>query len=115
MVILDLNDGFIPAFIQSYFIALGVLLGGALIGGIGAFLSGDAPLTYIFKFAGKLKIWALVAAIGGTFDAFNSFERGILEGQTKDIFKQSLLIISAMGGAQTGWMIIQWFTQEHVS
>ncbi|MDF0727516.1 YtrH family sporulation protein [Cytobacillus sp. S13-E01] len=112
---MDLNQGFIPAFIHSYFIALGVLLGGALIGGIGAFIAGEAPLTEIFKFAGKLKIWALVAAIGGTFDTFTSFENGIFEGQTKDIFKQLLLIISAMGGSQTGWMIILWFTQEHVS
>ncbi|MDR4341745.1 sporulation protein, partial [Bacillus thuringiensis] len=40
---------------------------------------------------------------------------GILEGNTRDIFKQLLLIISAMGGAQSGWLIISWLTQEHLS
>jgi hypothetical protein len=72
------NEAFIPAFIHSFFIALGVLL-------------------------------------GGTFDAFYSFERGIFQGETRDIVKQVLLIISAMGGAQTGWHLIIWLTQEHIS
>jgi hypothetical protein len=109
------TDTFIATFIKVYFIALGVIFGGSLIGGIGAYITGDAPLTSIFRMANKLKIWALVAAIGGTFDAFYSFERGIFEGATKDIVKQILLIISAMGGSQTGWLLISWFTQEHVS
>lgn len=97
---MDQEAGFMVNFINSYFIALGVLIGGALIGGLGAYLAGEAPLTAITKLANRLKIWALVAAIGGTFDAVYSFERGILEGNTRDIFKQLLLIISAMGGAK---------------
>ncbi|MFC0270284.1 YtrH family sporulation protein [Metabacillus herbersteinensis] len=106
------KEAFMPAFINGYFIALGVLLGGTIIGGIGAFLAGDPPLSKMYLFANRLKIWALVAAIGGTFDAFYSFERGIFEGETRDVVKQILLIISAMGGAQTGWLIISWLTQE---
>ena len=44
-----------------------------------------------------------------------NFERGIFHGKRKDIVKQVLLIISALGGAQTGALIINWFTQEHIS
>ncbi|MED5051144.1 YtrH family sporulation protein [Anoxybacillus rupiensis] len=106
---------FFPAFIQSYFIALGVLLGGAGIGGIGAFLMGQPPLTSMYRFAMDLKIWAVVAAIGGTFDTFYTVERGLFSGETRDIVKQFLLIISAIGGAQTGVTIITWLTQEHIS
>ncbi len=109
------KEAFMPAFIHSYFIALGVLIGGTLIGAIGAFLAGEPPLTKMFEFANRLKIWALVAAIGGTFDAVYSFERGIFLGETRDIVKQVLLIVSAMGGAQTGWVIVTWLTQEHLS
>jgi hypothetical protein len=105
---------FFPSFLESYFIAIGVLLGGALIGGLGAFLTGNPPLSAMLRLSNSLKIWAIVAAIGGTFDAVYSFERGLLQGETKDLFKQLLLILSAMGGAQTGATIINWLTQEQI-
>lgn len=106
--------GFIPTFIESYFIALGVLLGGSLIGGLAAFLTGQPLLTTIYRLSSLLRIWAIVAAIGGTFDTFYTFERGIFQGETKDIIKQILLIISALGGAQTGALLIKWLTQEYI-
>lgn len=107
--------GFFPSFIESYFIALGVLLGGSLIGGIASFLTGQPLLTAIYRLSSLLRIWAIVAAIGGTFDAVYSFERGLFNGETKDIVKQLLLIIAALGGAQTGAQLINWLTQEHIS
>lgn len=107
--------GFISSFIESYFIALGVLLGGALIGGIAAFLTGQPALTAIARLSSSLRIWAIVAAIGGTFDPIYQFEKGIFDGQTKDIIKQIFLILSALGGAQTGALLIEWFTQEFIS
>jgi hypothetical protein len=113
---LPMNEvGFIPSFIESYFIALGVLLGGSLIGGLAAFLTGQPLLTTVFRLSTLLRIWAIVAAIGGTFDAVYSFEKGLFHGATKDLFKQFLLILSALGGAQTGALIINWLTQEYLS
>ncbi|WP_110927208.1 YtrH family sporulation protein [Bacillus massiliglaciei] len=107
-----MNEAFVPAFINSFFISLGVLIGGSLIGGMAAFFTGQAPMTTIFRLSDSLRIWAIVAAIGGTFDMVYSFENGLFHGQTKDIVKQVLLILSALGGAQTGALIINWFTQE---
>jgi hypothetical protein len=107
--------GFFPTFIESYFIALGVILGGSLIGGIAAFLTGQPPLTAVYRLSTDLRIWAIVAAIGGTFDAVYTFERGIFNAETRDIFKQLLIILSALGGAQTGALIINWLTQEYIS
>ncbi|MEW9051728.1 MAG: YtrH family sporulation protein [Neobacillus sp.] len=107
--------GFFPTFIESYFIALGVILGGALIGGIAAFLTGQPPLTAVYRLSTDLRIWAIVAAIGGTFDAVYSFERGLFNAETRDIFKQLLIILSALGGAQTGALLINWLTQEYIS
>ncbi|MDR7077811.1 hypothetical protein J2Y03_002837 [Neobacillus niacini] len=107
--------GFFPTFIESYFIALGVILGGALIGGIAAFLTGQPPLTAVYRLSTDLRIWAIVAAIGGTFDAVYTFERGLFNAETRDIFKQLLIILSALGGAQTGTLIINWLTQEYIS
>lgn len=107
--------GFFPSFIESYFIALGVLLGGSLIGGLASFLTGQPLLTSVARLSSLLRIWAIVAAIGGTFDAVYTFERGIFQGETKDIVKQLLLILSALGGAQTGALIINWLSQEYFS
>jgi hypothetical protein len=114
VVALEVKQTFLSLLITSYFIAFGVMLGGSLLGGLGSFLAGEPPLTMIKRFSDSLRIWALVAAIGGTFDTFYSFERGIFQGETRDIIKQVLLILFAMGGMQTGLTIIKWLTQEHV-
>ncbi|MDQ0220073.1 YtrH family sporulation protein [Peribacillus cavernae] len=110
-----MKEAFFPAFANSYFISLGVLLGGSLIGALGAFFTGQAPLTVISRLSDSLRIWAIIAAIGGTFDTVYVFERGLFNGETKDIIKQFLLILSALGGAQTGALLIYWLTQEHIS
>ena len=107
-----MNEAFIPTFINSYFIALGVLLGGSLIGGISAFFTGQPPLTEIQRLADSLRIWAIVAAIGGTFGAVYNLERGLIQGETASLVKQILLILAALGGAQTGSLIISWLTGE---
>ncbi|HLR02445.1 MAG TPA: YtrH family sporulation protein [Virgibacillus sp.] len=109
-----MEERFFVSFFHCYFIAFGVVIGGALIGSIGSFATGDAPLTSIGRIAKGLRIWAIVAAIGGTFDAIATFERGIFEGSTLDIFKQILIILAAMGGVKTAIILIQWFIQEEV-
>ncbi|WP_066292488.1 YtrH family sporulation protein [Bacillus sp. FJAT-29937] len=101
--------------IDSYFIALGVVIGGSIIGCLAAFLTGKPPLTEAYRISNIIRIWAIVAAIGGTFDTLYSFEKGLFDGQTKDLFKQFLLILAAFGGAQTGAMLINMLTQEHIS
>lgn len=109
------EERFMATMINCYFIALGVLLGGSLIGGLAAFLIGEPPMTMIGRIAKSLKIWAIVAAIGGTFDAITNFQRGIFDGVPIDIFKQVLLIVAAMGGTQTAAKIISWLIQENVA
>ncbi|MFZ3590708.1 YtrH family sporulation protein [Bacillus sp. DJP31] len=109
---MGLKDGFVVFFFSSYFVALGVVLGGCIVGGLGAFFVGNPPLMIMVRLASSLKIWAIVAAIGGSFDAFYSFEKGIFEADTRDIMKQIFFICSATGGAQTGALIINWLAQE---
>ncbi|GAK02927.1 hypothetical protein JCM19037_1197 [Geomicrobium sp. JCM 19037] len=105
---------FAATLVIDFFVAFGVVLGGALIGGIGAFIIGKPPLTAIHDLAGSLKIWALVAAIGGTFDAITSLERGLFAGTHIDIYKTIFMVLSALSGANAGALIIQWITQEQM-
>ncbi|WP_158736689.1 YtrH family sporulation protein [Alteribacillus bidgolensis] len=100
---------------MDFFVAFGVIIGGSIIGGMGALLIGKPPLSTIHDLAASLKIWALVAAIGGTFDAITSLERGLLSGTHADIFKTLAMICAALGGANTGTLLIQWITQEQIT
>lgn len=110
-----MEERFFAAFIHCYFIAFGVVIGGAIIGSIGSFATGEAPLTAMTRIGKSLRIWAIVAAIGGTFDAIANLEKGFVEGSTIDLFKQILLIISAMSGVRTATIIMMWLTQEDVT
>ncbi|MBY7143857.1 YtrH family sporulation protein [Virgibacillus sp. NKC19-3] len=109
------DERFFASFIHCYFIAFGVIIGGAIIGSIGEFATGNAPLTSIGRIAKNLRIWAIVAAIGGTFDAIANFERGLFDGSTMDIFKQAFLILSAMGGVKTAITLLEWLIQEDIT
>jgi hypothetical protein len=101
--------------ITNFSVALGVILGGAIIGSMGTFLVGKPPLHEMATLAKNLKFWAVVAAIGGTFDTIYKFERGYLDGSFLEIVKQIIFIVSALIGVNTGMMIIQWLTQEDLS
>ena len=107
-----MDKDFLATLVIDYFVAFGVIIGGSIIGGIGAYLIGKPPLSIMYDLASSLKIWALVAAIGGTFDAISSLERGIFEGTHADIFKTVMMIFFALCGAHTGTLLIQWITQE---
>lgn len=109
------EERFFATFIHVYFIAFGVVIGGTILGSVGSFLTGDAPLTGMSRIAKSLRIWAIVAAIGGTFDAIANFEKGVLDGSTIDLFKQSMLILSAMGGVKSAILLITWMIQEDIS
>lgn len=109
-----MEERFFVTFIQCYFIAFGVIVGGAIIGSIGSFATGNPPFSAMARIAKGLRIWAIAAAIGGTFDAIATFERGIFDGSTADIIKQILLIVSAMAGVNTGLVILSWCIQEEI-
>jgi hypothetical protein len=98
----------IETLVTTFFIALGVILGGSFLGSMAGFLSaGEPPFYTLVELAEKLKIWALVSALGGTFTAFRAIEIGFLSGQPAEIFKQLALIICAFGGAHLGYIIIK--------
>ncbi|WP_068674659.1 YtrH family sporulation protein [Oceanobacillus sp. Castelsardo] len=110
-----MEERFFDTFIHCYFIAFGLIIGGSIIGSIAAFAIGEAPVSSITRIANNLRIWAIVAAIGGTFDAIENFQKGLLDGSTLDLFKQVLLILSAMGGVKTATLLLEWLIQGEIS
>lgn len=104
---------FIKHIIMYYFIAFGVLIGGTLFGGLAAFLTKQPPMFTMVDYAEKLKIWALVVALGGTFDSIKVFE-GIFAGNIISIVKQILYIMMALMGAYTGQLMILWLVKGDI-
>ncbi len=102
---------FVSTLIINFSIALGVVLGGALVGGLGAALGSEPPIQAMIDIAEKLKLWAMVASLGGTFIAIKEIEMGFLGGQLHTVIKQLIFILSAFSGAHLGVIIITFLFQ----
>ena len=96
--------------ILTFFVAYGIVIGGAMVGGVGAFLTEKAPLLTMKELAIQLKIWGLVGALGGTFDSFLQIEK-ILVGNFSPVLKQLIMIVAAFLGAHIGTISIHWLVQ----
>ena len=90
----------------GYFTALGVLLGGALVGSLATVFTFGSPLATMHQIAKACKIWAVVVAIGGTFQTIRAIEVGLFDGQVFALLRQLSLLISAFLGASTAYWII---------
>ncbi len=93
----------------NFFIALGVVMGGAILGSLGAGLVGLPPVKTMLDIADKLKLWAMVASLGGTFTTIKEIEMGFLGGQLHTVIKQLIFILAAFLGAHVGVMIVTAF------
>lgn len=100
------SDRFAVNLLLTFCVALGVNLGGSLMGSLGAVFLQRPPLKTMLDLSGELKIWAIVAALGGTFGVIRTFEAGVLGKQFVDLLKQLVIIGSAFLGAHSGYLII---------
>ncbi|MBF7083064.1 YtrH family sporulation protein [Desulfallas sp. Bu1-1] len=89
-----------------FFTSLGIILGAALVGSLAAVFCGEPPVGTMLKLAREIKIWAIVAAIGGTFSTFEVLESGLFQGEVRAVIKQMIYIISALGGTQAGYYLL---------
>ncbi|GIO42546.1 MULTISPECIES: YtrH family sporulation protein [Paenibacillus] len=99
---------FLTKAIMDFFVAFGIVLGGALIGGIGAVVSLQPPTQTMLDIAGRIKIWALAAAVGGTIDPMRVIESNFFDGNISPAIKQILFLLSAFMGAHIGSELVRW-------
>ena len=93
--------------VPVFFVALGVVLGGTFIGSIGSIIGGEPPLKMMSELAADLKLYAIIAAIGGTFTNLRLFEGSIFQGELTLIIQQIIILLSAFLGAQIGfWLVV---------
>ncbi len=102
--------GVLDQFLITLFVAYGIVVGGSVAGGIGAFFTERPPLLAMALLANQLKIWGLVGALGGSFDSYLQIEK-IFVGNFSPVARQLILIFAAFVGATAGSISIQWLTQ----
>lgn len=103
---------FLTKLILHYCVAFGVVLGASMLAGISAVLTLQPPTNTMRSISENMKIWAVVAAVGGTIDPIRAIESNILIGEINPVIKQILLIISAFLGAYSGTKLIEWICSE---
>ncbi|MCF8012366.1 MAG: YtrH family sporulation protein [Clostridiales bacterium] len=86
--------------------ALGMMLGASLVGSLSALLAKEPPVATMLKLAREIKIWAVAAALGGTFSLFEVLESGLFQGEIKAMIKQICYVISAITGTQFGYYLL---------
>ncbi|NOU92339.1 sporulation protein [Paenibacillus sp. LMG 31456] len=101
-------SSFLTKCVVDFFVAFGVVLGGTMLGGIAAVFIMEPPTTRMLLISEQIKIWALVAAVGGTIDPIRVIESNLVEGYMSPAIKQILYIVFAFAGAHTGTTLIQW-------
>ncbi|WP_152397300.1 YtrH family sporulation protein [Paenibacillus guangzhouensis] len=105
-------ESFATKAILDFFIAFGIVLGGAMLGGIGAVIALQPPTLTMLNVAKSLKIWALAAAVGGTIDPLRVIESNFYLGNISPAVKQILYIICAFLGAHLATELVAWICRE---
>lgn len=90
----------------AFFTALGVVLGGCIVGSFAAVFSRGSPVHTMLVLAKPIKLWAIVVAIGGTIPTIRAFDSGIWYGEIRLIFQQLAMIISGFLGASVGYWLV---------
>ena len=64
----------IEELVLTFFIALGVVLGGAISGSLGASLVNRYPQETMLTLARQIKVWAILVALGAPFLPFTPWK-----------------------------------------
>ena len=96
----------------DFFIAFGVVVGGSLLASIGAVFVAYPAASTMLDTAMRLKIWAIVVAVGGSIDPVRVIEANVTEGHLSPAVQQILYIVSAFLGAHLGTELIRWVARE---
>ncbi|MEW6546575.1 MAG: YtrH family sporulation protein [Bacillota bacterium] len=92
---------------EAFFLALGVVIGGSVAGYLGMALVEPHPVRSLAQIAGRLKIWGMVTALGGTFATFQTLEAGILGGEVRPMIRQLIYLLAAFSGAHLGYLLLR--------
>lgn len=97
---------------MDFFIAFGVVLGAAMLAGMASFFIWQQPQQTMLDIAGRIKIWAVVVAIGGSIDPIRVIESHVMEGYLSPAIQQIAYILCAFLGAHLATELIHWLCRN---
>lgn len=101
-------DRFVSTIMLDFCVALGIVLGGSMVGAMGAMLMHHPPMKTMLDLAGQLRIWAMVAAVGGSMDALKIIGDGVWGFHFSSVTKQFTYLVASFLGCQMGFYLIRW-------
>ncbi|MDD2496519.1 MAG: YtrH family sporulation protein [Desulfitobacteriaceae bacterium] len=100
-------ETFSQKIILIFFTSLGTVIGASILGSLAAVFADVPPFRTMVRIANDIKIWAIVAAIGGTFSTIEILGSGIFDWEIRAAVKQLLFIVFSYMGASVGqWLIL---------
>ena len=96
----------------DFFIAFGVVLGAAMLAGMASLFLWRPPQETMLDIAGRIKIWAVVVAIGGSIDPIRVIESHVMEGYLSPAIQQIAYILFAFLGAHLATELIHWLCRN---
>ncbi|RUS44661.1 YtrH family sporulation protein [Cohnella sp. AR92] len=96
----------------DFFVAFGVVLGASMLAGLVSLFIWLPPQTTMLDIASRIKIWAVVVAIGGSIDPIRVIESHVMEGYLSPALIQIAYILFAFLGAHLATELIQWMCRS---
>jgi hypothetical protein len=96
----------------DFCIAFGVVLGAAMLAGMASLFLWRPPADTMLDVADRIKIWAVVVAIGGSIDPIRVIESHVMKGYLSPAVEQIGYILCAFLGAHLATELIQWLCRN---
>lgn len=90
----------------AFFTALGVVLGGSIVGALATVLLAGSPLHTMLVIAKPIKMWAILAAIGGSFTTIQAIDTGLWAGEVRVLLHQLIVVVCGFFGASAGYWLV---------
>lgn len=107
-----MQGSFMRVLVLPFSTALGIELGGPLLGALPSLLVTGRPLKTAMELARDFKFWAIAMAIGGSFTMLEALESGLVRHQMYSVARQALAVAGAFAGAQLGFWLIANLVQK---
>ncbi|MDP9727550.1 YtrH family sporulation protein [Alicyclobacillus tolerans] len=105
----------ITTWVIDFFVAMGLVVGGSLCGGLATILTHSRPpLTTMLDLAEQLKIWALVTTLGGTMDTLRVLEVSLFGMNLGPLMRQATYLFAALLGCQAGYLLIRFLAGSDI-